>query len=137
MAFRLKPRIRFPKIPVAPQLVIISLVILMIGAMAIEPTRQLIDQRRRISGMESELGRIERSNERLEKRIARLNDPDYLEAEARRQIGLVRPNETAVLVVPPSRAAQRKVEQAKAAAEPPPPPPEPTFVEGLLNFIGL
>jgi cell division protein FtsB len=119
-----------------PQAIIFVLLLGLVGAMAIEPTRQLLEQRERISGMESDLQRIERSNQKLEDRIKRLQDPDFLEQEAREQIGLVRPGETAIVVMPPSRRAQLLKQQRKQAAKPPPPPPpEPGFVEGLLEFI--
>jgi cell division protein DivIC len=119
-----------------PQAVIFLLLLGLVGAMAIEPTRQLLEQRKRISGMETDLQRIERSNDKLQDRIKRLQDPDFLEQEAREQIGLVRPGETAIVVMPPSRRAQLAKQQRRQAAKPPPPPPpEPGFIEGLLEFI--
>lgn len=119
-----------------PQVVIFLLLLGLVGAMAIEPTRQLLEQRERISGMETDLNRIERSNDKLQARIKRLQDPDFLEQQAREQIGLVRPGETAYVVMPPSRRTQlAKKERIKASKPPPPPPPEPGFVEGLIEFV--
>jgi cell division protein FtsB len=71
---RLRPRLGF-----APQVVIIVLVLGLVGAMAIEPTRRLLDQRRRIEGMAGDLNRIENLNDKLAARIKRLQDPDYIE----------------------------------------------------------
>lgn len=118
---------------VGPGLVVLLLVLGLLAAMAIEPTMELMQQNDRIARMKSELRTIESTNERLERRIERLDDPDFLEQKAREQIGLVRPDETTYLVVPPGRArpAKKKPEPA------PPPPPEPGFADRLLNFLGL
>ncbi len=128
-------RIRLPRLGVGPQIVAVLLVLGLFGAMAIEPTRQLMAQRERISGMAQELGKVERSNRRLEARIRRLRDPDFLEQRAREQVGLVRPGEVTYVVMPPTRghAGPRR----RARAEEPPPRAEPGFFEGLVDFIGL
>jgi hypothetical protein len=67
----------------------IVLVLGLVGAMAIQPTRQLLEQRARIEGMAGDLSRIQALNHKLEARIARLQDPDYIEQEARDKVGLV------------------------------------------------
>lgn len=117
-----------------PGLVVFLLVLGLLAAMAIEPTMELMQQNDRIARMKSELRTIDETNERLERRIERLDDPDFLEQKAREQIGLVRPDETTYLVVPPGRDRPREKKKREA---PPPPPPEPGFVEGLLEFVGL
>jgi cell division protein DivIC len=138
-ALALKNRkIRLPNTRVAPQVIVIVLVLGLIGAMAIEPTRQLLAQRERIAGMETDLHRLQESNTQLEDHIRRLEDLDYLEHLAREQVGLVRPGETAIVVMPPSRKTQQeKLARAQARKPPPPPPPPPGFVEGFLEFISL
>lgn len=120
---------------VGPGLVVFLLVLGLLAAMAIEPTIELMDQNDRIDRMKAELRAIESTNHRLERRIERLDDPDFLEQKAREQIGLVRPDETTYLVVPPGRDHARKPKKEREVA--PPPPPEPGFVEGLLEFVGL
>ncbi len=117
-----------------PGLVVFLLVLGLLAAMAIEPTLELMEQNERIARMRAELRAIDATNERLERRIGRLDDPDYLEQKAREQIGLVRPDETTYLVVPPGRERPAKNKQRKVA---PPPPPEPGFIDGLLEFVGL
>ncbi|MDQ3983216.1 MAG: septum formation initiator family protein [Actinomycetota bacterium] len=127
---------RLKRLPfVGPGLVVFLLVLGLLAAMAIEPTVELMQQNERIERMTAELREIETTNERLERRIERLDDPDFLEQKAREQIGLVRPGETAFLVVPPGRehGAGKKKEKEKA----PPPPPEPGFVERLIEFVGV
>ena len=127
-------RVRLPSLGMGPQIVALLLILGLLGAMAIEPTRQLIEQRERIDGMSNDLSQIQRSNERLDARIERLKDPDFLEQRAR-DIGLVRPGETAYVVMPPSRS--RAKEQAAKKPAPTPPPPQPGFIDGFLHFVGL
>lgn len=118
----------------APQVAIVVLVVGLAATLAIEPTRQLLEQRTRISGMSDELRTIERANERLENRVARLQDPDYLEKEAR-ESGLVRPGETGVVVMPPPEEEGKGGESRRKP--PPEPVEEPSFVESLQVFLGL
>ena len=131
-------RFRMPRMGIGPQVVITILVLGLLGAMAIEPTRQLLEQRERISTMAADLQDIERSNQRLSARIDRLKDPDFLEHRAREQIGLVRPGETAIVVMPPSkRAAIREDSKARSRKDALPRPEPFGFFEGFLNFVGL
>jgi len=131
-------RFRMPRMGIGPQVVITVLVLSLLGAMAIEPTRQLIEQRERISTMAADLQEIERSNHRLSARIERLQDPDFLEQRAREQIGLVRPGETAIVVMPPSKRMATRSTSKERSAEQRIPRPEPfNFFEGFLNFVGL
>lgn len=120
---------------VGPGLVVFLLVLGLLAAMAIEPTVELMQQNERIARMKGELQAIESTNERLERRIERLDDPDFLEQKAREQIGLVRPDETTYLVVPPGR--ERRRERPKEREVAPPPPPEPGVVDRFLEFVGL
>lgn len=119
-----------------PQLVIIGLVLGLVGAMAIQPTRQLLAQRDRIGQMSGDLNHLERDNRRLAERIERLNDPDYLEQEARR-VGLVRPGETTYVVVPPSRKEAPRDRAPDASEEPAGEPEERSFLESFMHFVGL
>jgi cell division protein FtsB len=127
--------LRLPKLGRSPQVVAFVLVLGLLGAMAIEPTRQLIDQRVRISSVAGELRELQEGNAQLQAQIARLNNDDYIEQRAREQIGLVRPGETTYVVMPPSdqeQAADRKKHRRKVEAEPPPPP---SFLESAVHFI--
>ena len=132
------PKLRIPKVPTSGWAPVVAVILTLglVAAIAIEPTRQLLEQRSRIDGMASELDELADTNRALEARIDRLLDPDYLEQEAR-EVGLVRPGETAYVVMPPGRKA-RMAKQARLQAKiPPPPPRQPTFVESLMEFIGL
>jgi cell division protein FtsB len=127
------------KLGIAPQAVILVLVLGLVGAMAIEPTRRLLEQRRRIEGMASDVNRIQTLNEQLEARIKRLQDPDYIEQEARAIAGLVREGETTYVVMPLSRKQRRERAEAARKQHPatPAPQPEPGLLEGWLDFIGI
>jgi cell division protein FtsB len=133
---RRRGRFRFG---IAPQAVVLILVLGLVGAMAIEPTRRLLDQRRRIETMAGDVNRIETLNERLAARIRRLQDPDYIEQEARAIAGLVYPGETTYVVMPLSRKERReRAEAAQRRTDPEPAPaPEPGLVEGFLDFVGI
>ena len=130
-----RPKIKMPRSGWAP-VVAVLLILGLIVAIAAEPARQLMAQRDRINGMSSELDELTTTNQALEDRIDRLQDPDYLEQEAR-EVGLVRPGETAYVVMPPGRKARLAKQRKLRAETPPPPPPEPTFVQELFEFMGL
>jgi cell division protein FtsB len=126
-----RPRLGFG---IGPQIVAGLLVVGLAGAMAIQPTRQLLEQRARIAEMTRDLRRVERANAKLAVAAERLRDPDYLERQARAQIGLVRPGETTFFVMPPSRKAAAggwKSDNRAAAG-----PPQASYLERLLLFIG-
>ena len=127
---------KMPKLGLGPQIFVFLLILGLLGAMAIEPTRKLMDQRARIDQATQELTEVHRSNQRLQARIERLQDPDYVDQLARSQAGLVKPGEIAFVVMPPGRSAPAEKKAEQRAAEPAP-PPDPSFVESLLHFIGV
>ena len=125
---------------VLPRVIVAVLILGVIGAMAIEPTRQLIEQRRRISAMTSDVQKIETMNDAMQTRIDRLKDPDFVEQRAREQIGLILPGETPYVVMPPSRKVQKRRaerEQAAAEREQALADDEPGPIEGFLSFLGF
>jgi cell division protein FtsB len=123
-----------PRLGPGPQVIVVVLVVGLFGALAIEPTRQLLAQRERLSGMTQDLRGVERSNRRLEARIDRLKNPDFLEQRAR-TLGLVRSGETTYIVMPPGKAAKK--DRRRGAQQEQAPPPEPGFVEAFMQFIGI
>ena len=124
-----------PRLGPGPQIVIVVLIVGLFGALAIEPTRQLLEQRERLTGMSNDLHRVERSNDRLAARIDRLKDPDFLEQRAR-SLGLIRQGETTYIVMPPSdsrKEAKRKEARRRAQEAPAP----PSLLESFFQFIGV
>ncbi len=106
--------------------------------MAIGPTRQLMEQRRRIAETAGALDELQSSNKRLDRRIERLRDPDFLEQRAREEMGLIRPGETAYIVMAPKqsrRSPARRAHPRRAAAKVPEEPPG--VIAEWLRFIGL
>ena len=129
-------RMRLPRFRGVPQAVAFVLVLGLVGGMAIEPTRQLLAQRDRISGMVVDLEQVQANNLELERQIARLENDDYIEQRARDQIGLVRPGEITYVVMPPSqKEADSKRDERRPVKMVPPAPP--SFLEGLAHFIGF
>lgn len=128
---------RLPSPRVSARGIVIVLVMALLVAMSIQPARQLLSQRDRIGGVAEQLEATQSSNRDLEAQIARLKNDDFIEQRARSQIGLVRPGETAVVVMPPSRKAQQEHRKAVRARKPVARPPEPSFMEGVLHFIGI
>ena len=125
-----RPRLVFG---IGPQVVAVLLVVGLAGAMAIQPTRQLLEQRARIAEMSRDLRRIERSNVALAADVGRLEDPAYLERQARAQMGLVRPGETTYVVMPPSRkAASRARKRSSGEADE---LRKPSYLHRLIGFI--
>lgn len=114
--------------------VVALLLVGLVAAMAVEPTRRLLEQKDRISTTVEELRGVRRANSALRAHIARLKDPDFIEQQARAQLGLVRPGEVAYVVTLP-RGSQRSSRRRRHPARPP--ERRPGFARELLRFIGL
>jgi cell division protein FtsB len=140
-------RMRLPRFGIGAQVIALVLVLGLVSAMAIQPTRELLAQQHRISATAQELRRTELANRRLDQRIARLRNPDFIEEQARAEIGLVRPGEIAYVVMPKANKAKTahkgrngggngRVHGSRRAgheaAE-----PNDGVIGGFLNFLGL
>lgn len=101
-----------------------TLVVLTIAALS--PANQLLSQRQRIATERDKLEALVTENARLEKRLERLNDNDYLEKVAREQLGMVLPGEISYVVVPPTEAPETPEET---------PPPKPPWYKRVWNKI--
>jgi cell division protein FtsB len=93
---------------------LLAVVIAGLAVTGIAPAQQVYEQDRLIESERARLAELTRQNTDLERRLARNQDPAYVEKLAREQLGLVRPGETAYVVVPGS-----------AIPAPPEPRPEP------------
>jgi cell division protein FtsB len=125
-----------PRLGRGPQVAIVLLMVGLLGAMAVEPTRQLLLQKQRITSMAGNLAEIEATNAKLRARIERLQDPDYIEQQARATAGLVKPGETSYKVLPPSESTQERRAEKRQTRQAPP-PPEPGMIERFLDFVGF
>src|SRR5439155_22848781 len=70
-------------------------------AFAVAPFRAYWVQRAQVHVLEQQARVLEGQNAALGQRIARLHDPAYLERLARECLGMVKPGETAFVIVPP------------------------------------
>lgn len=125
------------RLGLGPQIVALVLALGLAAAMAVEPTRRLIDQRNAINGMENDLETLSESNRWLEERVTRLNDRDYLEQQAR-ELGLVRPGETTYVVVPKKQGAEgARKPRSDGAYRVQGTRTQRSFLERALHFIGI
>ena len=130
-------RFGFPDLGKGAQAIGFLLVIGLLVAMAIQPTRQLLQQKQRVSAMGADLERVQNVNDRLADRIRRLRDPDYSEQRAREQVGLVRPGEQPYVVLPPGDGGSPKKKTAPKHRAPAEAPHEDGGFRSFLHFLGL
>ena len=64
------------------------------------PLRTYIGQRNQLSDLQKQTALLEEQNRRLQRQVALLHDPVYLERLARECLGMVRPGEIGFVVVP-------------------------------------
>jgi cell division protein FtsB len=96
------PAVRAPvrRTRISARATVLLLVVLVAATLSIAPMRAYLAMQRRVSGLEQQERVLEAENARLESRIARLNDPTYLERMARACLGMVEPGEIAFVTVP-------------------------------------
>jgi cell division protein FtsB len=131
-------RFRLPRFGIGAQVIALVLVLGLVSAMAIQPTRELLAQQRRISATSQELHKTQQVNQNLDQRIARLNNPDFIEQQARAEIGLVRPGEIAYVVMPqPHKGRNHPKGNHSSKKQHKTAPPQQGAIRGFLNFLGL
>jgi cell division protein FtsB len=81
---------------------ILAALAVVVTAVGIFPFRQIIADRRSVSLAQEQLLALRAENEHLEAQVAVLETDDEVERLAREQFGLVRPGETAYVVVSPA-----------------------------------
>lgn len=88
-------RVRFNARAVA--LLMIALAVMLL---AIAPLRGYLDERGQLADLRQQATVLERQNRALQDTIGRLSDATFLERIARECLGMVRPGETAFVIVP-------------------------------------
>lgn len=83
-----------------PYVVILLALLVVIGAMALGPVRNLADANDRVEQLTAERDVLAADVDRLEGERDALNDPAEQERYAREQLGLVRPGEQPYIVLP-------------------------------------
>jgi cell division protein FtsL len=79
---------------------VLAIVVMTLLTIAIAPVRTLFEQRGELDDLQRQAQQLETRNAQLEARIAKLDDPDYIEQLARECLGMVEPGETAFVVIP-------------------------------------
>jgi cell division protein FtsB len=80
--------------------VALLLIALAVMLLAVAPLRGYLDERSQLADLRSQAATLQRQNAQLDRRIAQLSDGTYLERLARECLGMVKPGETAFVVVP-------------------------------------
>ena len=89
-----------PAVRLNARAVALLLIALAVALLAITPIRGYLDERGELRDLQNQATELERQNEALQGRIQQLSDPRFLERIARECLGMVRPGETAFVVVP-------------------------------------
>ncbi|MEZ5372701.1 MAG: septum formation initiator family protein [Microthrixaceae bacterium] len=85
--------------------VALAVVSLFLALMAL-PVRNLFSQSAELGRARAEIGELQQENTNLERRQAELEDPEQVEALARRNHGMVFPGEESYVVLPPSEGGE-------------------------------
>jgi cell division protein FtsB len=80
--------------------VALLLIAVAVMLLAIAPIRGYLDERGELKDLQSQATVLERQNRVLQDRIDRLSDATFLERIARECLGMVKPGETAFVIVP-------------------------------------
>ena len=80
--------------------VALLLIALAVMLLAIAPLRGYLDERGVLTDLQNQATALERQNQALQTRIDQLSDAMFLERIARECMGMVKPGETAFVIVP-------------------------------------
>jgi cell division protein FtsB len=80
--------------------VALLLIALAVVLLAIAPLRGYLDERSELSDLTKQATILEQQNQAMQDRIDQLSDATFLERIARECMGMVKPGETAFVVVP-------------------------------------
>ena len=113
-----RPRREPRRNPLTPRAAVLALVALGLVASAALPLREYLSQRAEIAELEQSQAQTRERIAALEAEKARMQDPAYIAAEARRRLHFVLPGETAYVVLAPDPAEVAEAEQPKGAEAP-------------------
>lgn len=80
--------------------------LVLLATMAATPAQRYVEMQQRVDSLTQKREELAAEVDTLEKRKARLRDPDEIELLARRELGLVRPGEISYVVVRPEEGQQ-------------------------------
>ena len=79
---------------------ILSVIVVALLFYLVVPLKAFMAQRSRLARLDHQMELLQRQNTDLERRVALLRDPSYLERYARECLGMVKPGEISFVVVP-------------------------------------
>jgi cell division protein FtsB len=85
---------------VTPRAAVLLVVVMLLGLALVYPARLYLDQRGKVAELQRQTQELSDQKALLSRQIDQLGDPAYLERLARECLGMVRPGETAFVVVP-------------------------------------
>lgn len=78
---------------------VLLVIVLIVAAVSIAPLRAYLSQREQLAGLERQAQRLATRTHELERQVAELHDPAYLERLARECLGMALPGEIAFVTV--------------------------------------
>jgi len=90
---------------------LLILILVMVGYLAISNWRILkkrAEYKKEIELLKAEIQKLERDKELLTKKISQYHKERYLEKEAREKLGLKKPGENVVVVLPPQKLEEKE-----------------------------
>jgi cell division protein FtsB len=94
------PSAEGPSMRLNPRAVALLLIALAVMLLAIAPLRGYLDERGQLKDLQNQASVLEQQNRALQTRIDQLSDATFLERIARECLGMVKPGETAFVIVP-------------------------------------
>jgi cell division protein FtsB len=91
---------RKPRVRVTARAAVLLVIVLVLLALGMAPLRAYMDERAKIAELERQTEVLQRATSHLDQRVAELNDPAELERIARECLVMVKPGETAFVLVP-------------------------------------
>ena len=85
---------------ITPRAALLAVVMVALLAAGVVPLQQYMDQRAEIRSLEEQVDALLQQRARLEHRVDRLRDPEYLELLARKCLGMVKKGEISFVAVP-------------------------------------
>jgi cell division protein FtsB len=79
---------------------VLGVIVIALLITAVFPIRTYFSEKDQIRSLENRIAELNASNEKLQREIDQLHDPNYLERLARECLGMVRPGEVPFVVVP-------------------------------------
>ena len=85
---------------VSGRAIVLLFLVCVVMLLGIAPMRGYLDERGQLADLRRQATQLEAANAKLQARISLLSDATYLERLARECLGMVRPGETAFVIVP-------------------------------------